>query len=103
MISAWPIEASRVFSLPTVHDLTFAGALAISGLALVGLIAHELSLEHAVQPARAARRAREPARRRRLARRRIAQQRDAESRRRVAADARVARVSAAGPDSTTSR
>jgi hypothetical protein len=52
MISAWTIVASRVFSLPAVHDLTLAGALAISGLALVGLIAHELSLEHPVQPAR---------------------------------------------------
>ena len=49
VVSAWTIVASRVFSLPTVHDLTFAGALAISGLALVGLIAHELSHEHALE------------------------------------------------------
>jgi hypothetical protein len=49
MVSAWTIVASLVFSLPTVHDLTSASALAISGLALVGLIAHELSLEHAVE------------------------------------------------------
>ena len=49
VVGAWTIVASRVFSLPTVHDLTFASALAISGLALVGLIVHELSLEHAVE------------------------------------------------------
>ena len=48
VVSAWTIVASRVFTDPTVHDLSFASGLAISGLALVGLIAHELSLEHAV-------------------------------------------------------
>ena len=52
MVSAWTIVASLVFSLPTVHDPTLAGALAISGLALVGLIAHELSLHRAVESVR---------------------------------------------------
>ncbi|MGH2832740.1 MAG: hypothetical protein ACRDK2_08185 [Solirubrobacteraceae bacterium] len=48
VVSAWMIIASQVFSLSSVQDLTFAEALAITGLALVGLTAHELSTERVV-------------------------------------------------------
>ena len=41
MISAWTIVASLVFSQSTVQDLALGASLAISGLALVGLTAHE--------------------------------------------------------------
>jgi hypothetical protein len=44
-VSAWTIVASLVFSLSTVQNLAFAGALAIGGLALAGLTVHELSVE----------------------------------------------------------
>jgi hypothetical protein len=50
VISAWTIVASRVFSDATVQNLAIASSLAVSGLALVGLTAHELSRERAVQP-----------------------------------------------------
>jgi len=53
IVSAWMIVASQVFSLGTVQNLTFAEALAIAGLALVGLTGHELSSErvvHALDP-----------------------------------------------------
>jgi FtsH-binding integral membrane protein len=49
VISAWTIVASLIFSQPTVQNLALGTALAISGLAVVGLTAHELSLEHAAQ------------------------------------------------------
>ncbi len=47
-VSAWMIVSSQVFSLGTVQNLTFAEALAIAGLALAGLTAHELSTERVV-------------------------------------------------------
>lgn len=46
-ISAWTIVASLVFSQPTVQHLALAASLAISGLAMVGLTTHEVSLERA--------------------------------------------------------
>jgi hypothetical protein len=48
IVSAWMIVASQVFSLDTVQNLTFAEALGIAVLALVGLTAHELSSERVV-------------------------------------------------------
>jgi hypothetical protein len=48
VVSAWMIVASQVFSLSTVQSLTFAEALGIAGLALIGLTAHELSTERVV-------------------------------------------------------
>jgi hypothetical protein len=42
------IVASQVFSLGAVQNLTFAEALGIAGLALVGLTAHELSTQRVV-------------------------------------------------------
>jgi hypothetical protein len=45
VVSAWTIVASLVFSQPTVQNLAFAGSLAIAGLALVGLTAHEFATE----------------------------------------------------------
>jgi hypothetical protein len=48
VVSAWMIVASQVFSQASVQNLTLAESLAISGLALVGLTAHELSSEHIV-------------------------------------------------------
>jgi hypothetical protein len=47
-VSVWMIIASQVFSLGTVQNLTFAEALAITGLSLAGLTAHELSTERVV-------------------------------------------------------
>jgi hypothetical protein len=47
-VSAWTIVASLVFAEPTVQNLTLASSLAISGLAIVGLTAHELSNERNV-------------------------------------------------------
>lgn len=47
LVSAWTVVASLVFSLATVHDLALAGALAIVGLAIVGVTAHEVSTERA--------------------------------------------------------
>jgi hypothetical protein len=46
VVSAWTIVASQVFAATTVQNLALAGALAISGLAIVGLTEHELSTEH---------------------------------------------------------
>jgi hypothetical protein len=47
-LSAWTILAALVFSKGTVDDLTFASALAIGALSVVGLTAHELDAERAV-------------------------------------------------------
>jgi len=49
VISAWTIVASLVFSQSTVQHLALASSLAIGALAVVGLTAHEVSLEHAAQ------------------------------------------------------
>lgn len=48
IVSAWMIVASQVFGLGTVQTLTFADALGVAGLAIVGLTAHELSTERIV-------------------------------------------------------
>lgn len=48
LISAWTIVVSLVFSPATVQHLTPASSVAIAGLAIVCLTAHEISLEHAV-------------------------------------------------------
>jgi hypothetical protein len=48
-ISVWTIVASVVFSQSTVQNLTLAAALAISGLAVVGLTVHEVSHERAAR------------------------------------------------------
>jgi hypothetical protein len=45
VVSGWTIVASLVFSEPTAQNLALAGALAIGGLAIVGLTAHELGNE----------------------------------------------------------
>jgi hypothetical protein len=47
-VSAWTIVASPVFSHATVQNLALAGSLAIAGLAIVGLIADELSSKYAI-------------------------------------------------------
>ena len=49
VISAWTIVASLVFSQTTLQTLALGASLAISGLAVVGLAAHEVSLERAAQ------------------------------------------------------
>ena len=48
VVSAWMIIASQVFSQAVVQNLTLAESLAIGGLAIVGLMAHELSSERIV-------------------------------------------------------
>jgi hypothetical protein len=48
-VSAWTIIASQVFSDPTVQNLALASALAIGGLAIVGITSHELSHEQAAR------------------------------------------------------
>jgi uncharacterized membrane protein len=48
VVSAWQVIASQVFSLVTVQNLTLASAIAISALAAVGLVGHELSTERVV-------------------------------------------------------
>jgi hypothetical protein len=48
LVSAWTIVASQVFSEATVQNLPLADSLAVAGLALVGLISHELSTERVV-------------------------------------------------------
>jgi uncharacterized membrane protein len=47
-VSAWMIVSSQVFSQTTVDNLTFASALAVGALAIVGLTAHELDTERVV-------------------------------------------------------
>jgi hypothetical protein len=44
-IGVWTIVASLVFSLHTVTWLGFASAVALAGVAAIGLTAHELSTE----------------------------------------------------------
>jgi hypothetical protein len=48
VIGIWTIVASMVFSLHTVMWLGFASAVALVGLAVVGLTIHELSTERVV-------------------------------------------------------
>jgi hypothetical protein len=48
-VSVWTIVASLVFSESTVQNLALASALAVSGLAIVGLTSNELSVEHAAR------------------------------------------------------
>jgi Flp pilus assembly protein protease CpaA len=51
LISAWTIVASLVFARSTVQHLALGSSLAIAALAVVGLTARELSVQHAAQPA----------------------------------------------------
>jgi FtsH-binding integral membrane protein len=48
-ISAWTIVASLIFSQSTVQNLALGASLAISGLAVVGLAANEVSHERAAR------------------------------------------------------
>lgn len=48
VVGGWTIVASLVFGLGTVMWLGFAGALALIGLALIGLTVHEFSTERVV-------------------------------------------------------
>jgi presenilin-like A22 family membrane protease len=55
VVSAWMIVSSQLFSLSVVQNLTFAEALGVAGLTIIGLTAHELSTErvvHSLQPTR---------------------------------------------------
>jgi uncharacterized membrane protein YccC len=49
VISAWTIVASLIFSQSTVQNLALGASLAIGGLAVVGLTAHEVSHERAAR------------------------------------------------------
>lgn len=51
VVSAWTIVATLVFSQGTVQSLALASSLAISGLAVVGLTAHEIEHDYIVSPA----------------------------------------------------
>ena len=51
-ISAWTIVASMVFSASTAQSLALASSLAISGIAVAGLTAHEFENDYVVQPRR---------------------------------------------------
>jgi hypothetical protein len=48
VVSAWTIVSSLVFSQTTVQSLALASALAISGLAILGLTAHEIENDYGV-------------------------------------------------------
>jgi hypothetical protein len=52
VISAWTIVASLVFSQPTVRHLALGASLAITGLAVAGLTAHEVTVERAARLAK---------------------------------------------------
>jgi hypothetical protein len=47
-VSAWTIVSSLVFSPTTVQSLALASALAIAGLAILGLTAHEIENDYTV-------------------------------------------------------
>ena len=49
VISAWTIVASLIFSQSTAQNLALGPSLAIGGLAVVGLTAHEVSRERATR------------------------------------------------------
>jgi hypothetical protein len=48
IVSGWMIVASQVFAQSTVRHLTLAEALAVGGLAIIGLTVNELSSERVV-------------------------------------------------------
>jgi hypothetical protein len=48
LVSAWTVVASLVFSGGTVQNLALAAAIAVGALAVIGLVDHEVLLEHAV-------------------------------------------------------
>jgi hypothetical protein len=52
VISAWTIVASLIFSQSTVQNLALGASLAISGLAVVGLAANQVSQERAARSAK---------------------------------------------------
>ena len=49
VVSAWMIVASQVYAPTTVDNITFASALVLGALALIGLTAHELGAERVVR------------------------------------------------------
>jgi hypothetical protein len=52
LVSAWTIVASLVFSETMVQNLALGGALALAGLAIVGVTAHEASVERGIARSR---------------------------------------------------
>jgi hypothetical protein len=60
VLSAWMIVESQILSASNVDDVTFATAIAIAVLALVGLTVHELSVERVVHELDVPSREREP-------------------------------------------
>jgi hypothetical protein len=48
VLGGWMIVSSLVFSLPTVVTLSLGEALALGGLAVIGLAINELAREHVV-------------------------------------------------------
>jgi hypothetical protein len=61
VVSAWMIVASQVYSASTVDDITFASALVIAALTLIGLTSHELGAERVVHSLHVRSREPEPA------------------------------------------
>jgi hypothetical protein len=55
VISLWTVLAALIFSKGTVDDLSFASAVAIGALTIVGLTAHELEAEHSLEEGEAER------------------------------------------------
>jgi hypothetical protein len=51
LISAWTIVASLVFAQSTVQHIALGSSLAIGALSVIGLTAHEVSLERAAPSA----------------------------------------------------
>jgi hypothetical protein len=49
VISLWTVLAALIFSEATVDDLSFASALAVGALTVVGLTAHEFEVERALE------------------------------------------------------
>ena len=52
VVSVWTIVASLVFTGTTVESLVLASSLAMSGLAIAGLTAHEIESDYVVYPRR---------------------------------------------------
>jgi hypothetical protein len=48
-VSLWTVLAALIFSDATVDDLSFASALAVGALTVVGLTAHEFEAERTVE------------------------------------------------------
>ena len=50
VVSGWTIVASLVFTASTMQALALASSLALSGLAIAGLTAHEIENDYVVYP-----------------------------------------------------